>query len=152
MAAKIPSFSLPDQNGNTISSESLAGKYVVLYFYPKDSTPGCTTEAIGFSALKDQFESLHCTVVGVSKDSVKSHLNFCTKQNLTITLLSDTEGSLVESLGVWQMKKNYGKEYMGIVRTTILVNPEGEILQRWDSVKVAGHAETVLETVKSVQS
>ena len=152
MAEKVPSFTLPNQDGVEINSESLAGKYFVLYFYPKDSTPGCTTEAIGFSALKEQFEQANCTVLGISKDSVKSHKNFCTKQNLTISLLSDTEGSLIEPLGVWQLKKNYGKEYMGIVRTTILANPSGEIVKRWDSVKVAGHAETVLESVKAIQA
>ncbi len=152
MSEKIPEFALLNQDGIEIDSASLAGKYTVLYFYPKDSTPGCTTEALAFSALKSGFDAANCTVLGVSKDSVKSHKNFCTKQNLSISLLSDVEGSLIEPLGVWQMKKNYGKEYMGIVRTTILANPAGEIIKRWDSVKVAGHAEAVLEAVQAVQS
>lgn len=151
MADTVKNFTLPNQDGEQIEWSSYRGKYVVLYFYPKDSTPGCTTEALGFTAAKDEFAKLNCEIIGVSKDSVKRHRNFCDKQNLTITLLSDEEGVVLEDLGVWQLKKNYGKEYMGIVRTTLLINPEGEIVHRWDKVKVKEHVETVLETLKQLQ-
>ncbi len=147
----IKEFTLPNQDGEEVSWSSYRGKYVVLYFYPKDSTPGCTTEAVGFTALKDEFAKLNCEVVGVSKDSVKRHRNFCDKKELTITLLSDEAGVLLEDVGVWQQKKLAGREYMGIVRTTFIINPEGEVVKRWDKVRVKEHVETVLATLKEIQ-
>ena len=147
---KLSNFSLPNQDGETVTWDSYRGKYVVLYFYPKDNTPGCTTEAQGFTAKKDEFQALNCEIIGVSKDSVKKHKNFCEKKELSITLLSDEEGVLLEEAGVWQLKKMCGKEYMGIVRTTLLVDPEGNIVKRWDKVKVKNHVEEVYNALKEL--
>ena len=149
--SSISDFTLPNQDGEDISWSNYRGKYVVLYFYPRDNTPGCTTEAVGFTTLKEEFSQLNCEVVGVSKDSVKKHRNFCDKKELTITLLSDEEGILLEDIGVWQQKKMAGREYMGIVRTTLLIDPEGEVVKQWDKVKVKGHVEEVFSTLKEIQ-
>ena len=139
-----PSFELYDQDNNVVTLDQFKGQYVVLYFYPKDNTPGCTREAIAFSALKSDFEALNTVILGVSKDSVKSHQNFCKKQGLSITLLSDESTHMIQDYAVWQEKKNYGKTYMGIVRTSFLIDPDGKILKIWEKVKVDGHAEAVL--------
>ena len=145
---KAPGFELPNQNDKNITLSSLKGKYVVLYFYPKDNTPGCTRESIAFSDLVDDFKNLNACVYGVSKDSVKSHKNFCEKRHLNIDLLSDESTEMIQSYGVWQEKKFLGKTYMGIVRTTFLIDPSGTIIQIWNNVKVAGHAEEVLDFLK----
>ncbi|MCD4817385.1 MAG: thioredoxin-dependent thiol peroxidase [Candidatus Cloacimonetes bacterium] len=147
---KAPDFELVNQNNENITLISFSGKWLVLYFYPKDNTPGCTTEAIDFTSLKKEFNSLETKIIGVSKDSVKSHINFIAKKSLRIDLLSDPEHQTMEQYGVWKLKKNYGREYMGVVRTTFLINPEGKIEEIWNSVRAKEHASKVLEYLKNV--
>jgi thioredoxin-dependent peroxiredoxin len=131
-----PAFCLENQDEVEICLRDLKGKWIVLYFYPKDSTPGCTTEACDFTEQLPDFKGLNAVILGVSADSAKSHRNFIEKQALKITLLSDPEHKMMEDYGVWRMKKNYGKEYMGIVRSTYIVDPDGKIAASWDNVKV----------------
>lgn len=138
-----PQFSLKNQDGIEISLKDLKGKWVVLYFYPKDNTPGCTVEACDFSAALPDFKELDAVVLGVSPDSVKSHQNFIQKQNITFTLLSDEEKEVAKAYDVWKLKKNYGKEYMGVERSTFLIDPEGKIAKIWRKVSVKGHADEV---------
>ncbi|MBN1838953.1 MAG: thioredoxin-dependent thiol peroxidase [Campylobacterales bacterium] len=149
---KAPSLSLPNQDFVEISLRDLEGKWVILYFYPKDNTPGCTSEACDFTAALPMFEDLNAVVLGISPDSPKSHQNFILKQNLEITLLSDETKEVAQNYGVWQMKKNYGKEYMGIVRSTFLIDPAGNIAQIWTNVKVKEHANVVQKALASLQS
>ena len=145
---KAPVFKLADNGDSQISFPG--GKPAVLYFYPKDSTPGCTVEANDFSGLKDQFASENTIILGASKDSQKRHQNFINKQELTISLLSDESGKLCEDYGVWILKKMYGKEYMGIERATFLIDGDGVLQNMWRKVKVKGHAEAVLDAVKAL--
>ena len=147
---KAPDFSLPDENGNLLSLQDFNGKILVLYFYPKDSTPGCTTEAKDFTAYKPEFEAEGAIIVGASKDSLKRHQNFINKQELEISLLSDEEGLLCEAYGVWILKKLYGREYMGIERATFLIDGNGIIRNIWHKIKVKGHAQAVLEAVRGL--
>ena len=142
---KAPEFSLPDQNGEIHTLKNYTGKKLLLYFYPKDNTSGCTKQAIAYSALKDKFEEKGITVVGISKDSVASHKNFETKQGLTITLLSDTEKTAIEAYDVWKEKKTCGKVSMGVVRTTYLIDENGIIIFANDKVKAAEDAENMLK-------
>lgn len=144
---RFPDFSLPDQNGTVHSLAEYAGKWLVVYFYPKDNTGGCTAEALAFTAYHKDFTAKEAVVLGVSPDSVKTHAGFARKQGLPFTLLSDTEKTLLEAAGVWQQKKLYGREYMGVVRTTVLVGPNGAIRHLWPKVKVDGHALDVFETL-----
>mgnify|MGYP003390331581 FL=1 len=139
-----PEFSLENSDGVSISLRDFRGKNVVLYFYPKDNTPGCTTEACEFSANYDEFVANDTVIVGVSPDSVKSHSGFIIKQNLKHILLSDINKDVAKAYGVWQVRKNYGKEYLGIVRTTFVIDKEGKIAKVYKSVKAAGHAAKVL--------
>lgn len=139
-----PEFSLENSDGVSISLRDFRGKNVVLYFYPKDNTPGCTTEACEFSANYDEFIANDTVIVGVSPDSVKSHSGFIIKQNLKHILLSDINKDVAKVYGVWQVRKNYGKEYLGIVRTTFVIDKEGKISKVYKSVKAAGHAAKVL--------
>ena len=125
-----------------------AGRWLVLYFYPKDSTPGCTTEGIDFNALLPEFRKLNAAVLGVSRDSVKSHDNFCAKQGFVFDLISDADEAVCRSFGVIKEKNMYGKKVMGIERSTFLIDPEGRVAESWRGVKVAGHAEAVLEALK----
>ncbi|MFC7050642.1 thioredoxin-dependent thiol peroxidase [Emcibacter nanhaiensis] len=147
---KAPDFSLPDETGDTVSLSDFQGKNVVLYFYPKDSTPGCTTEAKDFTSLIDQFDAANTVVLGASRDSIKRHQNFIAKQDLKVKLLSDEEGTLCEDYTVWVLKKLYGREYMGIERATFLIDGEGVIRNIWRKVKVKGHAEEVLAAAKEL--
>ncbi|AFL67525.1 thioredoxin-dependent thiol peroxidase [Sulfurospirillum barnesii] len=147
---QAPSFSLPNQDNVEISLRDLEGKWVILYFYPKDNTPGCTSEACDFTKALPAFEALNAVILGVSPNSPKSHQNFITKHNLEITLLSDESKEVAKSYGVWQMKKNYGKEYMGIVRSTFLISPEGKIAKIWTNVKVKEHANEVKRALESL--
>ena len=145
-----PGFTLPRDGGDEVSLSDFAGKTVVLYFYPKDSTPGCTTEALDFTALAQDFADANAVVLGVSKDSVKKHDNFVAKQGLQVALLSDQDSDTCERYGVWAEKKMYGKSFMGIVRATFLIGPDGTIARVWPKVKVAGHATEVLEAVRAL--
>lgn len=147
---KAPDFCLPDQDGKEVCLKDLQGKWVVLYFYPKDNTSGCTIEAIEFTQLKTEFEKLGTTVLGISKDSVKSHKNFCEKHSLGITLLSDAEKKVLNDYGVWQLRKVCGKESYGTIRSTFLIAPDATIKEVWFNVKAKGHAQKVLEKLKEL--
>ena len=138
---------LYDQNNTIHTLAEYKGKRIILFFYPKDNTPGCTKEAVGFNELDDQFRKKNCVVIGVSKDSVKSHQKFVKKYDLEITLLSDPDMKLISKYEVWREKKNYGKTYMGIVRTTVLLDENGFVDKYWDNVKVRGHVQDVLDYV-----
>lgn len=141
----IPEVALTTPDGGTISPSDLRGRKAVIFFYPKDDTPGCTTEAKDFSALKGEFDKAGVTLLGVSKDPPKKHEKFIAKHGLTAPLASDAEeGGLSDALGVWAEKQMYGKTYMGMVRSTYLVDEDGTIVRIWDKVKVKGHAEEVL--------
>lgn len=145
-----PEFTLPRDGGGSVSLAQLAGAPVVLFFYPKDDTSGCTKESIAFSELYPQFQALGAQVFGISKDSVAKHDKFRAKHGLTVPLLSDEGTTTCEDYGVWKEKSMYGKTYMGIERTTVLIGADGKIAQIWPKVKVAGHAEAVLEAVKAL--
>jgi peroxiredoxin Q/BCP len=147
---KVEDFCLPNQDDVEICLRDLAGKWVVLYFYPKDNTPGCTTEACDFSQSLPDFSDLDAVILGVSADSTKKHRNFIEKKDLKITLLSDEEHKVLEQFGVWQLKKNYGREYMGIVRSTFIIDPEGIIRAVWEKVKVKNHVNEVKEKLKEL--
>ena len=142
---KAPEFTLEDQFGKKVTLSDLNGQWVVLYFYPKDNTSGCTTEACNFSDNIVTFEDINIIVLGVSPDSVKSHFNFSNKHDLKITLLSDPDHKVLEKYGVWQKKSLYGKKFNGVVRTTFLIDPDGRIAYIWEKVKVAGHVDDVLK-------
>ena len=144
-----PAFDLPTDGDGTLSLASLKGKKVVLYFYPKDMTPGCTTESQDFRDRVVDFEKLNTVIVGASKDSPARHDKFKAKHDLPFTLLSDEEGTLCEAYGVWQPKKLYGREFLGIVRSTFLIDENGMVEQIWNKVRVKGHAEAVLEAVRA---
>lgn len=147
---KAKNFSLPASNGNVVSLEDFKGKNVIVYFYPKDNTPGCTTEACSFRDSFEEFQSSETIILGISKDSIKKHNGFIEKHNLPFLLLSDEDGKVCEDYGVWQLKKMMGKEYMGIVRSTFLIDKEGNLVKEWRAVKVNGHIEEVLELVKEM--
>ena len=140
---KSPEFCLPNQDDVEICSRDLKGKWIVLYFYPRDNTPGCTTEACEFTEAEPTFDDLDAIILGVSADTTKKHRSFIEKKELGITLLSDVSTEMMQEFGVWQLKKNYGKEYMGIVRTTFIINPNGIIEAIWDKVRVKDHVENV---------
>lgn len=145
----IPEFSA-QATTSEITSAMFKGRYTVLYFYPKDNTSGCTMEGRDFAALYSQFKEAGCEVIGVSRDSIKSHNNFCTKQGFPFALISDSDESLCKAFDVIKLKKLYGREYMGIERSTFLINPEGVVCAEWRKVKVAGHAQSVLDHLKSI--
>lgn len=145
-----PDFDLPSDGGGRIALSELKGRTVVLYFYPKDDTSGCTAEAIAFSGLRDEFEAAGAVVVGVSKDSAASHDKFVKKHDLTIRLGSDESGEMVERYGVWVEKSMYGRKYMGIDRATFLIDGDGVIRRIWRKVKVPKHADEVLMAVRSL--
>ncbi|MEN9517930.1 MAG: hypothetical protein RLZZ381_518 [Cyanobacteriota bacterium] len=144
-----PDFSAQDQNETVVSLRDNSDRWLVLYFYPKDNTPGCTTEAKDFTAYAKEFEELGTSIIGVSPDSVKSHCKFIDKQDLSLKLLSDPEHVVIEAYGAWRLKKFMGKEYMGVVRSTFLISPERKIVQVWDRVRVKAHAEKVLQELKT---
>ena len=140
-----PAFDLPTDGGGNASLAALKGRKVVLYFYPRDDTPGCTTEAIAFTALKADFTAADTTVIGVSKDSVAAHAKFRAKHSLGVDLGSDPDGAVIEAYGAWVEKSMYGKKYMGIDRATFLIDRDGRIAGVWHKVKVPGHAAAVLK-------
>ena len=143
-----PSFSLPANGDRTVSLTDYAKRKLVIYFYPKDNTPGCTTEAIDFTAAVKDFDKANTDIVGVSADSVKKHDNFIEKHNLGITLLSDEQQDMLHAYGVWVEKSMYGRNFMGIERATFLVGTDGKIEQIWRKVKVKGHVDAVLEAAR----
>ena len=145
-----PEFCLPNQDDVEICLRDLAGKWIVLYFYPKDSTPGCTTEACDFTDAILDFAGMDAIILGVSADSTLSHQKFIAKYDLDVTLLSDTDTKMMQDYGVWQMKKNYGKEYMGIVRTTYIISPDAKIAAGWENVKVRVKRKKDGETVEAL--
>lgn len=147
---KAPDFELPTDGEGTFKLSEQRGKPVVLYFYPKDDTPGCTAEAIAFTGLADQFAAAGALIVGISPDTVKSHDKFKAKYELAIRLVSDAEKEVAQAYGVWVMKSRYGREYMGVERTTFLVGADGKVARIWNKVKVEGHAAEVLEAVKAL--
>ncbi|WP_298433662.1 thioredoxin-dependent thiol peroxidase [uncultured Jannaschia sp.] len=144
-----PAFAMPTGGGGEVSLADLKGKQVVLYFYPKDDTPGCTKEAIAFTEAAAEFEAAGAVIVGVSKDSVSKHEKFAAKHDLGVILASDEEGTTCEDYGVWVEKNMYGKTYMGIERATFLIDEGGVVKQVWRKVKVPGHADAVLEAVRA---
>ena len=144
VGTKAPDFTLPDQNGDLHSLSEYRGKRVILYFYPKDNTPGCTKQACGFAERYPQFIEKGAVVLGISKDSVASHKKFEEKYGLPFTLLADPELVAIQAYDVWQEKKNYGKTYMGVVRTTYLIDEEGKIAKAFDKVKAADNPEQML--------
>jgi peroxiredoxin Q/BCP len=146
--AKAPDFDLPTDDGQTLSLKGLKGKTVVLYFYPKDDTPGCTNEAKDFSAAKAAFDKAGAVVIGVSKDTLAKHARFRAKYDLTIALGSDPDGKVIEAYESWVQKVLYGREYMGIDRSTFLIDGQGVVRRIWRKVKVAGHAQAVLEAAQ----
>jgi peroxiredoxin Q/BCP len=148
---KAPDFTLTSTNNTDYSLKKSLGKYVVIYFYPKDDTPGCTIEANDFNKLLPQFKKLNCEVFGISKDNLKSHDKFKEKYKLKFDLLSDEELTVLKKFKVWGKKKFMGREFMGILRTTFLIDKKGKILRIWENVKVKDHAKEVLETLKEIQ-
>ena len=147
----FPDFTLKDENNNDFNlSENLNDKHLVIYFYPKDSTPGCTTEGQEFRDAYKQFKSLNTEILGVSRDSIKSHENFKAKQEFPFELLSDPEEKVCKAFDVMKLKSMYGREYIGVDRSTFIINSEGKVINEWRSVKVKGHVDEVLEVIKSI--
>ena len=147
---EMPDVALETPDGGTVRPSDFAGRKAVIFFYPRDNTPGCTTEAKDFSALKDEFAKAGTALLGVSKDSPQKHRNFIAKHDLTIDLATDAaEGGLSDALGVWAEKRNYGRTYMGMIRSTYLLDERGRILRIWDKVRVKGHAEEVLAAARA---
>lgn len=147
---KAPGFTAPADGGRDVSLAQFAGKPVVLYFYPKDDTPGCTKQAIGFSALADDFAAAGAVVIGVSKDTAAKHDKFRDKHALKVILVSDADGDICERYGVWVEKSMYGKTYLGIERATFLIGANGNVARVWRKVSVPGHVEEVLEAVRAL--
>ena len=147
----VPALPLVLSSGETRSLADYRGRWLVLYFYPKDSTPGCTTEGLDFNALLPQFDVAGATVLGVSRDSIRSHRNFSAKQGFRFDLVSDADGALCEAFDVIKPKKLYGREYVGIERSTFLADPDGRVAHAWRPVKVAGHADAVLARLRELQ-
>ncbi len=149
---KAPDFTLKNADDQDVSLNDLKGKWTVLYFYPKDNTSGCTKEACGFTEALPQFQGLDAQIFGVSPDSTKSHRNFREKYDLTIGLLSDPEKDVIQAFGAWGEKKNYGKTYMGLIRSTFLIDPDGVVQHVWPNVRVAGHVEKVAEKLEELKN
>ena len=148
---KAPDFALPSTNGENQKLKDLLGKYVVIYFYPKDDTPGCTIETNDFNKLLPKFKKLNCEIFCISKDTIKSHYKFREKFKIKFDLLSDEEIKVLKKYKVWGKKKFMGREFMGIIRSTILIDKKGKVIKVWDNVKVKDHAKEVLETLKSLR-
>ena len=147
----VPDIAMETPDGGSVKISDFAGRKVVLFFYPKDNTPGCTSEAKDFSAMKEQFAAADTEILGISKDSPRKHLNFIAKHDLTVALATDAEnGGLSDTLGIWTEKQMYGKTYMGMVRTTCLVDPAGKIAHIWSKVKVKDHVAEVLEAARAL--
>ncbi len=151
VGAEAPDFCLPSDEGQEVCLHDLRGRWVVLYFYPKDNTSGCTREAVDFSTHLADFEALGAVILGVSPDSVQSHRRFREKHGLRVTLLSDPEHRVLEAYAAWGPKKRYGREYYGVIRSTFLIDPEGRIAWVWPNVRVKGHVEAVLKKLRELQ-
>ncbi len=151
VGVNAPEFCLPNQDEEEICLRDIKGRWIVLYFYPKDNTPGCTTEACDFTVALPNFEDLNAIVLGVSPDSAEKHRKFIEKKELKITLLADEDKSLCNAFGVWQLKKFMGKEYMGVVRSTFIIAPDGKVAAVWTKVRVKGHVDAVKEKLESFQ-
>lgn len=149
---KAPAFNLPSSTGGKLALKDLAGKYVIVYFYPRDNTPGCTTEANDFNAALRKIKARDAVVVGVSKDSIDSHCKFADKFDLKFPLLSDPDGSMLEKYGAWGEKNMYGKKSMGIIRSTVLIGPDGKVIKHFPKVKVNGHVEAVMNALDEARS
>lgn len=147
---KAPNFNLPDQDGNIHKLEDYKGKWLILYFYPKDDTPGCTTEACNFRDASEEYKNLGVSIIGISKDNTKSHKKFAEKYKLNFPLLADESGKTIESYGAWGEKSMFGKKYMGILRNTYLINPKGEIQKEYKGVKPEVHNEEILNDLKTL--
>ncbi len=147
-----PQFCLQNSQGEDVCLNDFIGKWVVLYFYPKDGSKGCTLEALAFSASKTEFEEKGAVILGVSPNSIKSHAKFIEKNNLGINLLSDLDHNVLQEYNVWQLKKMYGREYYGVVRSTFIINPESKVAYSWSNVRVKGHVEDVKEKLVELQS
>ena len=150
IGAKAPDFTLPANNGQTVALSDFKGRMLVLFLYPRDDTPGCTKEAIGFTESLDAFRAAGAEVVGLSKDTVAKHDRFIAKHDLGVTLLSDEDGGLIEALGAWVEKNMYGRKSMGIERSTFLIDGDGVVRQIWRKVKVPGHVDEVLAAVRTI--
>ncbi len=148
IGTKVPNIPVAATGDKTLSIKDFKGKYLILYFYPKDNTPGCTREGQDFRDLYPEFQAANCEILGISRDSVRVHENFRNKQQFPFDLLADVDEKLCNSFGVIQEKKLYGRTYMGIVRSTFLINPKGILVKTWDKVKVKEHARNVLDAVK----
>ena len=148
---KAPDFTLPSTNGENQKLKDLLGKYVVIYFYPKDDTPGCTIETNDFNKLLPKFKKLNCEIFGISKDTIKSHDKFREKFKIKFDLLSDEEIKVLKKYKVWVKKKFMGREFMGIIRSTFLIDKKGKFIKIWNNVKVKDHAKEVLDTLKSLK-
>ncbi len=151
VGGKAPDFALSNQDGESVRLSDSSGKWMVVYFYPKDDTPGCTVEAIEFTELRKQFENENAVLLGVSPDTKAKHCKFIDKHKLGIDLLADIEKTMLSDYGVWQEKSMYGRTYMGVVRTTCLIDPKGNIAEVWTKVKAKGHAEAVLERLREIK-
>jgi len=147
-----PAFKLPSSSGDTLALQDLAGKYVILYFYPRDNTPGCTTEANDFNKALRKISARDAVVVGVSKDSIESHCKFADEYKLKFPLLSDPDGKTLEKYGAWGEKNMYGKKSMGIIRSTVLIGPDGKIIKHWPKVKVQGHVDDVIAALDEARA
>lgn len=146
-----PNFAAKNQKGEIVSLSDFNAQWLVLYFYPKDNTPGCTTEAIDFTHHQAEFDALGATIIGVSPDSEKSHCKFIEKHHLSLQLISDEDHQVAEAYGVWGLKKFMGKEYMGIIRSTFLIDPDGKVAETWTKVKVKNHVEGVLNKLQELK-
>jgi peroxiredoxin Q/BCP len=149
--SQAPAFTLPDQNGNTVDLAGLAGSWVVLYFYPKDDTPGCTTEACEFTDAIREFEALDAVVLGCSPDSPASHARFAAKFSLKLRLLSDPDHAVMERYGAWGEKSMYGRVTQGVIRSTVIIDPNGVVAHHWPTVKAAGHAAAVRDHLAALR-
>ena len=149
---KAPAFNLPSSTGDKLALKDLAGKYVIIYFYPRDNTPGCTTEANDFNEALRKIKARDAVVIGVSKDSIASHCKFADKYKLKFPLLSDPDGKMLEKYDAWGEKNMYGKKSMGIIRSTVLIGPDGKVIKHFPKVKVKGHVEAVIEALNDARS
>lgn len=149
---KAPAFTLASSEGGKVSLKDFEGQYVVVYFYPRDNTPGCTTEANDFNAALRKLQSRDAVVLGVSKDSIESHCKFADKYKLKFPLLSDPDGKMIEKYGAWGEKNMYGKKSMGIIRSTVLIGPDGRVIKHFPKVRVKGHVDEVLEALDGARN